>query len=63
MAYQVLNFHWAPGSELAEYEVFVKDTKITRHDYIGTTKYGIEETMRKASAYGGMSPHEMDEVF
>ena len=46
MAYQVLNFHRAPGSELPKYDVFVKDTKLNRHDYIGTTKYGTEETMR-----------------
>jgi|HubBroStandDraft_6_1064221.scaffolds.fasta_scaffold3000323_1 hypothetical protein len=63
MAYKVLNIHKVPGSEPPEYDVFVKDTKITRHDYVGTTKYGTEEAMRKTLAHGGMSLQEIDEVF
>jgi hypothetical protein len=63
MAYKVLNIHRVPGSEPPEFDLFVKETKNTRHEYIGTTKYGTEEAMRKVLAGGGMSAQEIDDVF
>jgi hypothetical protein len=63
MRYQVLNIHKVPGTEPPEYELFVKDIKNTMHGYIGTTKYGTEEAVRKALARGGMSAQEIDDVF
>jgi hypothetical protein len=63
MAYKVLNIHRVPGSDPPEFDLFVKETKNTKRGYIGTTKYGTEEAMRKVLLCGGMSAQEIDDVF
>jgi len=63
MSYQVLNIHMVPGTYPPEFDLFVKETKNTARGYLGTTKYGTEEVLRKMLASSGMPAQEIDSVF